>query len=44
MHRRDDFDADDAVLLRLEVARAAGHVAFVAGQASAFTSDSAKKP
>ena len=39
MHRRDDFDADDAALLRLEVARAAGHVAFVAGQASAFTND-----
>ncbi len=39
VHRRDDFDADEAALLRLEVARNAGHIAFVAGQASAFTQE-----
>ena len=39
LHRRDDFDASAANLLRLDVARAAGRIAFVAGQASGMTDD-----
>ena len=37
LHRRDDFDAADAQLARLIVARSEGRIGFVAGQASAFT-------
>ena len=39
LHRRDDFDAPDLMLLRLGVARTAGRIGFVAGQARAVTSD-----
>ena len=34
LHRRDDFEADADALARLAASRAAGHIAFVAGQAS----------
>ncbi|MEO8526825.1 MAG: NAD(P)/FAD-dependent oxidoreductase [Caldimonas sp.] len=39
VHRRDDFDASHVLRLRFEVARASGRIAFVAGQASAVTSE-----
>jgi thioredoxin reductase (NADPH) len=37
LHRRDDFEADADSLARLAASRAAGHIAFVAGQASGST-------
>ncbi|MGZ5206495.1 MAG: NAD(P)/FAD-dependent oxidoreductase [Caldimonas sp.] len=39
VHRRDDFDAPDLLLLRFAVARSAGRIGFVAGQARGFTSE-----
>ena len=39
LHRRDDFEAPDLLLLRFGVARTAGRIGFVAGQARAVTSD-----
>jgi len=38
MHRRDDLDAPEPLLLRFKLARTAGRIAFVAAQASGFAS------
>ena len=39
LHRRDDFEAPDLLLLRLGLARSAGRIGFVAGQARAIASE-----
>jgi thioredoxin reductase (NADPH) len=42
VHRRDDFEADAESLARLAEARAAGRIAFIAGQASGYVEDGSR--